>query len=159
MCSTPGTSPKPVFFNTTLLYDLSLRCNLCAICVRGAIIVILYVNGHNPIAMPVFRLGPQQTHMSIMPVVPRCAADASKRPAVSASLRLVLSFCVPHRVPPLSPPAGTSRKRSTGSARTRDVDVHCCPRPRAASAAGGGDRWHAEVCCCGYVHLGSAGDC
>eukprot|EP00964_Phaeocystis_antarctica_P038978 scaffold22292_cov62-Phaeocystis_antarctica.AAC.4 len=75
-------------------------------CVPICVMVILYVDGHNPFAVPVFRLGPQQTHMSIMPVVPRCAADASKRPAVSASLRLVLSFCVTHRVPPLSPPAG-----------------------------------------------------
>ena len=39
-----------------------------------------------------------------------------------------------------------------------DVDDHSCPGPRAASSSGGGDQWHAEVCC-GHVQLGSAGDC
>ena len=39
------------------------------------------------------------------------------------------------------------------------VDDHSCPGPRAASSSGGGDQRHAEVCCCSYVQLGSAGDC
>ena len=74
---------------------------------------------------------------------------------------------VPMHATLLIPPSleFSDREETENSRLTRDpslrrhVDDYSCLGLRAASASGGGGQWPAEVRCCGYVHLGSAGDC